>query len=211
MFSNWDARDVGSLEEVFRSHEFGQAPNTMGVRGGAYLAGREDGLLAKEFGRPLTAVHSHDVNGEGEPRLSPGGGGPEAAPVEEPELPEQRPQVEPFGGGVALGAEHAEVSLRAPSKRHATRYGTTASVVALATLAAAGIMAGVGHRPRSSVSAQGTHNTARPHSAFQAPGAVPPGSVAPSGSLTATPGSNGQSSRTAAHNGLGSGNRPGGR
>ena len=159
MFTNWDARDVGSLEEVFRSHEFGQAPNTMGGREGSYPARREDGLFAKEFSRPLTAVHSHDVDGEGEPRLLPGGGGPEAAPVEETELPEQRPQVESSGGGGALGAEHAEAPWRAPSKRHATRYGTIASVVALAALVAAGIMAGVDHHPRSSVSAQGTHNS----------------------------------------------------
>jgi hypothetical protein len=209
MFTNWDAREVGSLEEVFRSHEFGQPPNTMGGGGASYPARREDGLFAKEFGRPLTAVHSHD-DGEGEPLLSAGGSGPEAAPNEEPERPEQRPQVEPSGGDAALGAEHAEASWRAPSKRHGTRYGTIATVVALVALVAAGIMAGVGHHPRSSVSAQGAHNAARPHSEFQAPAAASPRSVTPSGSLTAAPGSGGQSSRSAAHSGLGSGNAPGG-
>jgi hypothetical protein len=213
MFTNWDARDVGSLEEVFRSHEFGQATNTMVGRGASYPARREDGLFAREFGRPLTAVHSHDVDGEGEPRPWPRGGGPEAARVEKPEVPEQRPQVEPSGGPAALGAEHAEAPSTAPSNRHATRYGKIASVGALGALVAAGIMAGVGagHHLRSSVSAQGEHNRARPQRGFHTtPGVASSGSAAPSRSLTAAAGSGGKSSGTAAHGGLAPGNAPGG-
>ena len=207
MVTNWDACDVGSLEEVFRSHEFGRATGATGGRRAADPARRADRLFGKRFGWPLTAVPSRDVEGEPQRELSPGG---EGAEVEETEMPEEPPRVEPSNRVAALGPEHPESPSTAPSKRHPTRYGTIASVVALGALVAAGIMAGTGHHPRSGVFAQGTHNTAPPQTAFPAPGAVSPGSVSPSGSLIAAPGSGGPSSRTAAHNGLGSGNAPGG-
>jgi hypothetical protein len=204
MFTNRDARDVGSLEEVFRSHEFGRVTDAMGGRGVFDPAGREGALFAQEFGRPLTAVLSHDVEGGAEPRRSAGGGGPGAL-SEETEVPEQLQQVGPSRDGAPSGQEHAG----APSKRRATRYGTIASVTALAALVAAGVMAGVGHHARSTVSAQGKHHTARPHSGQGGPGAASTGSRIPSGSLMTAAGSGGLSSGKAMDAGLRAGNAPG--
>jgi len=50
LVTNWNTRDIGSLEEVFRSHEFGRATNAMGGRKVSGAAGREDALFAHEFG-----------------------------------------------------------------------------------------------------------------------------------------------------------------
>ena len=209
MFTNWDARDVGGLEEVFRSHEFGRVTDATRGRGVSRPAGCEDALFAWEFDRPLTAVPSRDVEGGAEPRRSAGGGGPEAL-SEETEVPEQLQQVGPSGDGAPSGPEHAETPSTAPSKRRATRYGTIASVTALVALVAAGIMAGAGHHARSSVSAQGKHHTTRPHSGLGSPGAASTGSTAPSGSLATAAGSGGQSSGKATETGLRAGNAPGG-
>ena len=125
MFSNGDARDVGGLEEVFRSDEFGRATDAMGG-GVSDPVDREDVIFAREFGRLLTSVRWDDVEGEAEPRLSPIGGGPQGARVDENEVSERPLQVAPSAAGAALGAEHVETPSTAPSKRHATRSGTIA-------------------------------------------------------------------------------------
>jgi hypothetical protein len=184
MFTNWDARDVGGLGEVIRSHECGRATDAMGGRGVFGPAGREDGLFAQE-------------------------GGPEAL-SEETEVQEQLQQVECSGDGAPLGLEHAEAPPTPPSKRRATRYGTIASVSALVALVAVGVMAVPGHHTRSSVSAQGKHHTARPRSGLGSPGAASTGSTAPRGSLTTAAGAGGPSSDKATGAGLRAGNAPGG-
>jgi hypothetical protein len=206
MFSNGDTGDVGSLEEVFRSHEFGQATDAW--RGGG-VSDPEDVILAKEFGRALAAVSLHEVEDEAEPRLSPADG-PGAPSDNEMEESGQPLQAAPSGGGAGLGEEHPEASSTAPSRRPTSRYWTIAFVSALAALAAAGITARAGQHPRSNVSAQGKHDTVRPDSGFHASGAGSAGSTAPGGSLTAAAGSGGPSSGTGADVGLGSGNEPGG-
>jgi hypothetical protein len=209
MFSKRDADDVGSLEEVFRSHEFGRATGAMGKGGVLAFAGYEEALFAKEFHRPLTAVPVRGVEGEAEHRQSTSGGGPEAAQVDEVEMPEQPLQETPSGGGAAPKAEHAEAPKPA-STRRATRFWTVASVSALVALVAAGIMAGASHHPRSNVLAQGRHNTGRPHGGLQAPGAAPAGSTAPGGSLAAADGPAGLSPGTFTDGGPGAGTAPGG-
>jgi hypothetical protein len=210
MFSNQDACEVGGLEVIFRSHQFGRGIDA--VEGGEIsdLGGREDVIFAKEFGRPLTAVPLHDVEDEAERGLSPGGGRLEAPGMDETEVSEPPLRVAPSEGGAGLGAEHAE----APSKRPTTRYWTIASVGALAALVAAGITAGTSQHPRSNVSAQGKHDTARPDGGSHTPRAASTGPTVPGGSLTAAAGPDGLSSGTGTSTktdgGLGSGTSPGG-
>ena len=162
MFSNGDAGDVGGLEEVFRSDEFGRATERDGrrrLRSG--WLGRRD---LRQRVRPAPGLRplARRRRRSGAP-LSSVGGGPQGA------LFRRERGVGATAAGRALrrrcgvGRGARRDALDAPSKRHATRFGTIASVSALVALAAAGIMAGVGHRPRSNVSAQGQHDTARPH------------------------------------------------
>jgi hypothetical protein len=211
MFTNWDARDAGSLEDVFRSRHFGRAAGAMGGRRVSGADVREDALFAKEFGRPLTAVPSRGMEGEREPRLLAGKGRHEATRRQETEVPEQPRQVEPSGGGAGSGPELAEARSAGPSNRRTPRYGMIASITALAALVAAGVMAGADHHPRSAVSAQGKHDTAHPHSGEPNPGPASAGPTAPSGSLTASAGSGGPSSGGPTIPGLRSGTAPTGR
>jgi hypothetical protein len=132
------------------------------------------------------------------------------ARVDGTEVSEQPLQVEPTGGGAALGEEHAGAPSTAPSKRRTTRHWTIATVSALVALAAAGITASSGQHPRSNVSAQGKHDTVRPDGGFHTSGAASTGSTAPGGSLTAAAGSGGLSSGTDTDGRVGSGNEPGG-
>lgn len=209
MFSKRDAGDVGSLEEVFRSNEFGRATDAWRGGGVSYPEGREDVILAKEFGRPY-AVSLHEVGDEAEPRLPPAEDGPRAARDNEMEDSEQPLQAAPSRGGAGLGEDHPEASSTTPSRRPTGRYWTIAFVSALAALAAAGITARAGQHPRSNVSAQGKHDSVRPDSGFHTSGAGSTGSTARGGSLTAAAGSGGLSSGTGTDVGLGSGNEPGG-
>jgi hypothetical protein len=213
MFSNQDACEVGGLEVIFRSHQFGRATGAEEAGEVSDLACRENVIFAKEFGRPLTPVSLHDVDGDAERRLSGGGGRPEEPGTEETEGPEPAPQIAPSEGGAGLGAQEAEAaSTPPPPKRPVTRYWTIASVGALAALVAAGITAGPNQHPRSDISAQGRHGTARPNSRAHTPRATSTGSTAPSGALTAAAGSGGLSSGTgtSTDGGRGSGNSPGG-
>jgi hypothetical protein len=210
MFSNRDTGDVGSLEEIFRSHEFGRATDDWRGGGSCDPTSREDVIFAKEFGRPLTAVSLREVDDEAEPRLSSAEDGPGAARENEMEESEQPLQAAPSGGGAGMGEDHPEASSTAPSRRPASRYWTIAFVSAIAALVAAGITAGAGQHPRSNASAQGKHHTVRPDSGSHTSGAGSTGSTAPGGSLAATAGSGGQSSGRGADVGLGSGNEPGG-
>ena len=211
MVTNWDACDVGSLEEVFRSHEFGRATGATGGRRAADSARRGDRLFGKRFGRPLTAVPSRDVEGEARARAL-AGREDRTARVEETEVPEEPPTCRALGSRCGAGIRSTPRRHRR-HRRNDTPLGTGRSP--LSSRSARSSPPG-SWRERvtirgPSVSAQGTHNTApAAERHFQAPGAVSPGSAAPSGSLTAAPGSGGPSSRTAAHNGLGSGNAPGG-
>jgi hypothetical protein len=176
------------------------------------LGGREDVIFAKEFGRPLTAVPLHDVEDQAVRGLSPRGGRLEGSG--ETEVSELPLQVAPSEGGAGLGAEHADAPSTAPSKRPTTRYRTIASVGALAALVAAGITAGPSQHPRSNLSAQGKHDTARPDGGSHTPRAGSTGPTVPGGSLTAAaePGglSSGTGASTSTDGGLGSGNSPGG-
>ncbi len=212
MFTNRDTRGVGGLEEVFRSHEFGRATDPMRGRGRGVSdpADREDALLAQEFGRPLMGAPSLDADGEEEPRPLAGAERPTGGPSEETEVPEQHRAVEASGGGAASGPEPAEAPSTEPAKRRTARYGTFACVTALVALVVGGVMAGAGHHPRSSVSAQGKHDAARPHDGRSSPGPASTGSPAASGSLTASGGSRGPSSGRGTDAGPGSGNAPGG-
>jgi hypothetical protein len=211
MFTNWDARDAGSLEDVFRSRHFGRAAGAMGGRRISGADVREDALFAKEFGRPVTAVPSRGVEGEREPRLLASKGRHGATRSQETEVPEQPRQVEPSGGGAGSGSGHAEARSAGPSSRRTPRYGMIASITALAALVAAGVMAGVDHHPRSAVSAQGKHDTAHPRSGEPNPGPASAGPTASSGSPTASAGSGGSSSGGPTNPGLRSGAVPTGR
>jgi hypothetical protein len=206
MFSNQDACEVGGLEVIFRSHQFGRGTDAVGGRAISDLGGHEDMIFAKEFGRPLTAVPLRDVEDEAERGLSPGGGRLEAQGMDETEVSEPPLQVAPFEGGAALGAENADAPSTAPPKRPTTRYWTIASVGALAALVAAGITAGPSQHPRSNVSAQGKHDTARPDGRSHTPYAASTGSTAPRGGGL----SSGTGTSTSTDGGLGSGNSPGG-
>ena len=94
MFTNWDARDVGSLEEVFRSHEFGRATDARWGRGG-----------------------------EGSRWLPSAGARPGAGGSEETEVPQQPTELEPSGGGAALdpGAPGGAVDGTAQATRDSVR------------------------------------------------------------------------------------------
>jgi hypothetical protein len=203
MLSNRDAGDVASLEEVFRSHEFGRAADAWGDGEVSDPTGREDVILAKEFGRRLTAVPRRDVEDEAERRPPARDDGLEGS--------EQPLEVAPSDGGAGLGEEHPEAPSPEPSRRPTGRYWTIAFVGALVALVAAGITTGAGQRPRASVSAHGEHGTALPGGGFRAPRAASTGSTPPAGSLTAAAGSGGLSSGAGTEGGLGSGNAPGGR
>ena len=214
MFSNQDACEVGGLEVIFRSHQFGRGTGAVEAREASDLAGREHVIFAKEFGRPLSTVSLQDVDvdADAERRPSGGGGGPEAPGMDETEGPEPGLLVASFEGGAGLGAQEAEATSTPPPKRPVTRYWTIASVGALAALVAAGIAAGPSQHPRSDVSAQRKHDTARPHIRSRTPRAASTGSRAPGGSLTAAAGTGGLSSGTGTTTagGRGSGNSPGG-
>ena len=123
-------------------------------------------------------------------------------------MPEEPPSVEPsMTVRRRSGARRAPST--APSKRRPTRYGTIASVIALGALVAAGIMAGrVTIRGRCLRTGNAQHGPRRSRQSRH-PAAASTGLERLRADRSwPRAGSGGPSSRTAAHNGLGSGNAP---
>ena len=210
---NWDACDVGSLEEIFRSHEFGRGQPARrevgGVSGFRSSRGR-DSSPRSSAGR-CTAVPSRDVEGEAERRLSPGEGRTgDDAESRRPKCQSNPRRSSPRVAVRGRDPEHPKAPSTAPSKRHATRYGTIASVSALVALVAAGIMAGAGQHPRSSVSAQGKHDTALPQRRVQAPARRQRARQLRADRSRPRPGPAACHRARLTHDGPGSGNAPGG-
>lgn len=194
MLSNRDARDVGGLEEVFRSDDFRRTADATS-RDASGRVRPEDTIVAGEFVRPMASVPVRDARGEVNHNLLPGRGEPARPPVDETQLPGRQP--------------HVASAETAPSKPGAPRYLTIATVSVLAVLVVAGIMAGMGHHQRPTVLAQGEHDTARPHGGSGTSGAASTGSAAPDGPRMG--GSGGPPEVEATLAGLGSGTAPGGR
>ena len=121
MFSNQDACEVGGLEVIFRSHQFGRGTDAAEGREISDLGGREDVIFAKEFGRPLTAVPLHDVEDEAERGLSPGGGRLEAPGMDETEVLGAPVAGRSLRGrcGVGRGARRCAIDGAAETTHHA--------------------------------------------------------------------------------------------
>ena len=159
-----------SLEEVFLSREFGQAPARRVLTDTRFeevapAAQLEEIFLSESFGRPLAVV----------PRRS------QVVPLE------------------LVGRDDAVVIPLHPT-RESTRYRAIAAVsgVAAAALVVAGVASGGGHAGRPTVSAQGERVSAQPRQASggssPAPlitsGAAPATTVAQNGSTAAAPSTN---------------------